>query len=157
MTKKIHRFCKALAKNGKPCRAAATASGLCFFHGNPDKASELGRIGGRENRHSVVEASDPLPALNNASAVRDALARLITDLHEGKIHPRTATSMAQLLNLQLRTIETVASLEERARAKLSLSERFRIILEEGDKRVAVCHAAALATIPVYHQPPSDGE
>jgi hypothetical protein len=37
--------CKALAKTGKPCRAAATAGGLCFFHANPAKASELGRSG----------------------------------------------------------------------------------------------------------------
>jgi len=128
MTKKTDRFCKALAKNGKPCRAAATASGLCFFHSNPDKASELGRIGGRGNRHSVVQTSDPLPALNKASAVRDGLARVIRDLHEGKIHPRTATSMAQLLNLQLRTIKTVTELEERAAtASKSISETIRLV------------------------------
>jgi len=35
--------CKARTKAGKPCRAAATAGGLCFFHANPEKASELGR------------------------------------------------------------------------------------------------------------------
>jgi len=46
--------CKAKAKSGKPCGAAATAGGLCF-HANPDKASELGRIGGRKNRHAPAE------------------------------------------------------------------------------------------------------
>jgi hypothetical protein len=49
--------CKAQAKSGKPCRAAATAGGLCFFHANPDKASELGRIGGRNKRHAAGENS----------------------------------------------------------------------------------------------------
>jgi Family of unknown function (DUF5763) len=43
--------CQARTKSGNPCRAAATAGGLCYFHANPNKASELGQIGGRKNRH----------------------------------------------------------------------------------------------------------
>ena len=91
--------CKAKAKSGKPCQAAATAGGLCFFHANPDKASELGRIGGSSNRHAAGENADPLPALDNALAVRDTVARLIADVHGGKIHPRIAAGLAPLLNL----------------------------------------------------------
>jgi hypothetical protein len=104
--------CKALAKSGKPCRAAATEGGLCFFHANPNKASELGRIGGRSNRHVAGEAADPLPTLDNAIAVRDTVARLIADVYAGRIHPRVAAGLAPLLNLQLRAIET-SRLEER--------------------------------------------
>jgi hypothetical protein len=100
-----HR-CKAKTKSGKPCRAAATAGGLCFFHANPDKASELGRIGGRRNRHAAGEADDPLPALDNALAVRDTVARLIADVYAERIHPRIAAGLAPLLSLQLRAIET---------------------------------------------------
>ena len=77
MTAKIDHWCKALTKSGKPCRAAATAGGLCFFHAHPNKASELGRPGGRSKSRVVTEGLDPLPALDNAIAVRDALARLI--------------------------------------------------------------------------------
>lgn len=44
--KNLDPRCKAQAKSGKRCGAAATAGGLCFFHANPNKASELGRIGG---------------------------------------------------------------------------------------------------------------
>jgi hypothetical protein len=51
--------CNVQAKNGKPCWAAATAGGLCFLHANPNKASELGRIGGRSNRHSAAEGASP--------------------------------------------------------------------------------------------------
>ncbi|MGO8807844.1 MAG: DUF5763 domain-containing protein [Candidatus Sulfotelmatobacter sp.] len=29
--------CQALTKSGKPCQAAATSGGLCFFHANPCK------------------------------------------------------------------------------------------------------------------------
>jgi hypothetical protein len=97
--------CKGRTKSGKPCRAAATKGGLCFFHANPDKASELGRIGGMRNRHHA-EHSDPLPNLDNALAVRDTVARLIADVYDGKINPRIAAGLAPLLNLQMRAIET---------------------------------------------------
>jgi hypothetical protein len=119
--------CKAAAKTGKRCRAAATAGGLCFFHANPDKTSELGRIGGRSKRHSVGESADPLPILDNVLAVRDTVARLIADVYAGKIHPRIAASLAPLINLQLRAIETT-DLERRV-AKLEK------LLAEAENRV----------------------
>ena len=104
--KKDHQ-CKAKTKSGKPCRAAATAGGLCFFHANPDKASELGRIGGKSNRRVVGENTDALPTLHTAIAVRDTVARLIGDVYAGKVHPRVAVGLAPLMNLQLRAIETI--------------------------------------------------
>jgi hypothetical protein len=104
--KDLDSRCKARAKSGKPCRAAVTAGGLCFFHANPSMASELGRIGGRSNRHAAGENVDPLPTLDNAMAVRDTVARLIADVYAGKIHPRIASGLAPLLNLQMRAIET---------------------------------------------------
>jgi hypothetical protein len=140
--KDLESRCKALAKTGKPCQAAATAGGLCFFHANPNKASELGRIGGRSNRHADGQSADPLPTLDNAMAVRDTVARLIADVYAGKIHSRIATGLAPLLNLQLRAIET--SDFERRLAKLEklsaeaedrlLSERKAQNLESGRMR-----------------------
>jgi Family of unknown function (DUF5763) len=56
------RRCQALTKAGKPCRAAATEGGLCFFHANPSKAVELGRIGGLKNRHPIIERRDGDPS-----------------------------------------------------------------------------------------------
>src|SRR5713101_3699201 len=98
--------CKARAKSGKRCGAAATAGGLCFFHANPNKASELGRVGGRSKRHAAGENLDPLPTLDNALAVRDTVARLVADVYAGRIHPRIAAGLAPLMSLQLRAIET---------------------------------------------------
>lgn len=63
--------CKGKNKQGKPCQAAATAGGLCFFHANPNKASELGRMGGRKNRHFALPEGDALPLLDNTMAIRD--------------------------------------------------------------------------------------
>jgi hypothetical protein len=102
----LDRRCKGWAKSGKRCRAAATAGGLCFFHANPSKASELGRIGGRNKRPAAGENVDPLPTLDNAKAVRDTVARLIADAYAGKIHPRIVAGLVPLLNLQLRAIAT---------------------------------------------------
>jgi hypothetical protein len=122
--KNLDSRCKARAKTGKPCRAAATAGGLCFFHSSPNKASELGRIGGRSKHHPAVESADPLPKLDNAIAVRDAVAQLIADVYAGKLHTRVAAGLAPLLNLQLRAIETTEL------------ERFARRLAEVEKQLA---------------------
>jgi hypothetical protein len=108
---------------------AATESGLCFFHANPDEASELGRIGGRSERNRVAENADPLVALDNAMAGRDTVARLITDVYEGKLHPRVAAGVAPLMTLQLRAIEStdqeqrIAKMEKKLE-KLAAKENF---------------------------------
>jgi hypothetical protein len=104
--KKPDSRCQGRTKSGAPCRAAATAGGLCYFHANPNKASELGRIGGRSKSTHAVESPEPLPTVDNAIAVRDLVARLIADVHAGKLHPKVAAGLAPLMNLQLRAIET---------------------------------------------------
>jgi hypothetical protein len=103
---------KGRTGEGKPCRAAATSGGLCFFHANPNKAAELGRIGGRKNRRLAADVPDPLPKLNKVSGVRDAVEKLIADVYAGRLQPRVAAGLAPLMNLLLRTIET-SDLEER--------------------------------------------
>jgi hypothetical protein len=72
---------------------------LCFFHANAGKAVELGRAGGIRNRHVLAEDMPPLPKLDSATAVRDIAARLVDDVNAGKLHRRTAVSLAPLLHL----------------------------------------------------------
>jgi hypothetical protein len=79
--------CSALTKAGNPCRAAATKEGLCFLHANPEKASELGRIGGRKKRGGVAEL-DPLPPLDSAAAICRSLAQLAEEVRSGKVDPK---------------------------------------------------------------------
>ena len=115
--------CKGRTKAGKPCGAAATAGGLCFFHANPNKASELGRIGGRSKYHVTVETADPLPPLDTAAAVLDTGSRLYADVLAGKVPPRVAASLAPLMNVLLRASE-MANLEQQlARLKQLLKLR----------------------------------
>jgi hypothetical protein len=89
--------CKANTKGGRPCRAAATEGGLCFFHANPNKAAEFGRIGGRKNGHDRSEVKTSLPALDTTVEVKETVTRLIEDLYSGKLHPRVASGLASLL------------------------------------------------------------
>ena len=109
---KLNR-CKARAKNGKGCRAAATSGGLCFFHANPLKAAELGRLGGQKNRKETrVENLPLLPRVNTLVALRDAIAQLVESIYQGMVDPRIGSGLAPLLNVQLRVID-IAELEER--------------------------------------------
>jgi hypothetical protein len=121
MGKNSDSRCKGLTKNGQPCRAAATEGGLCLFHANPDKASELGRIGGRRNRHAAIDNVDLVPVLDSVMAVRDLVARLIADVYAGRVHPRIGAGLAPLLHLQLRAIETTEI--DRLTRRLALLER----------------------------------
>ena len=99
--------CQGRTKSGAPCRAAATAGGLCYFHANPNKASELGRIGGQKKKSNpAADSSGPLPTVDNAIAVRNLIAQLIAEVHSGKMHPKIIAGLAPLMNLQLRAIET---------------------------------------------------
>jgi hypothetical protein len=123
--------CKAKTKSGKPCRAAATKGGRCYFHAHPDKAAELGRIGGRSNRRAAVENADPLPTLDSALAVRETVARLIADVYAGKLNPRVAAGLAPLLNLQLRAIE-ITEITNKMERRLAKVEK---LLAEAEDRL----------------------
>src|SRR5260370_42006553 len=94
--------CGGENKQGQPCRAAATESGYCYFHANPDVAAELGRVGGRKNRHVVDTDLRPLPPINTITGVKDALAQMIGDVYANRLHPRTAAGLAPRINTVLR-------------------------------------------------------
>ena len=76
------------------------------MHANPEMAAELGRAGGRQNRHAVDGVSIPLPALDSASGVKEAIAHVIADVHAKRLHPRIATGVAPLFNTLLRALDT---------------------------------------------------
>jgi len=94
------------------------AGGLCFFHANPKKAAELGRIGGRSHRPVASALADPLPKLDTLIAVQETISRVISEVRAGKLDPKVAASITPLLNLQWQVLEVttvlrrVAELEE---------------------------------------------
>lgn len=79
MSSKVANRCKAIAKStGEPCKAAPTANGFCYFHAHPEKASELGRKGGKNKRRRETETFEEwLSALGDAEAIHEASHRII--------------------------------------------------------------------------------
>jgi hypothetical protein len=100
--------CKALTKSWNPCGAAPTATGLCFLHGNPAKASELGRIGGRRNRGPKAENVHPVPKLEGAASASAEIESLYHDVQTGWIKPPVANVLIKLTDLKLRVQEKIA-------------------------------------------------
>jgi hypothetical protein len=86
--------CAGFTKAGEPCQAAATAGGLCFSHANPNKASELGRIGGTKRRKSGVENTEA-PEGENATDLENLVGRLIGDVQKGKFDAGTAAGLCR--------------------------------------------------------------
>lgn len=102
--------CQGQTKSDQPCRAPASAGGLCFFHANPAKARTLGQIGGRKNRSKLQEP--PAAGSLSAADLRDTLAEAIRDVRSKKITPRTASALSQLCNSLHRILQT-ADIEDR--------------------------------------------
>jgi hypothetical protein len=99
------------------------AGGLCFFHANPNKAAELGRIGGRSRHRPTAGGVDQLPKLETAMEVRQVVSRLVADVYAGKLQPRVAAGMAPLLNLQLQAIKATDVEQRLAALEKELNER----------------------------------
>jgi len=108
-----HRaLCKATNKNGLPCRAFATPSGYCFFHSDPDRATELGRAGGRKNRHVSENPLPPLPTLETVDDVRAAVAQVTGEVRARQLDATTAKVIILGLNLTLRILADAELIKE---------------------------------------------
>jgi hypothetical protein len=44
----MRQHCRAKTKLGKRCKAVAIERGLCPFHADPQRAAQLGQLGGRK-------------------------------------------------------------------------------------------------------------
>ena len=102
--------CQATTKEWKPCKAPATAGGLCFFHANPARARELGRIGGRKNRQQPPEPV--APTAMTAAELSRLLSEALWDVRSNKLAPRKAAALSQFASVLNRTIQ-VSDLEGR--------------------------------------------
>src|ERR1022692_727569 len=117
--------CKTITKNGTPCKAAPMASGFCFLHGNPNRASELGRIGGRQNRRertpsgyappkldglgSALERLTPSgyapPKLDGLGSALERLQWIFDESMAGSMRPAVANILMKVTDLQTRVWE----------------------------------------------------
>ena len=97
--------CSGNSKAGKPCGAAPTSSGLCFFHSQPAKAVELGRIGGRKNGRLPSHDTSLVLTSQDARTARDTLAFLYENVLNRRIGPAQATALIKITELRLKLEE----------------------------------------------------
>jgi hypothetical protein len=107
--------CRAMNKEGKPCEAAPTDTGFCYVHSSPGRAAELGREGGKKNRHFVESTLPPLPALNDSSGVRDAIVMILENAYLGKVAAKRIVPLIRLFSA-LERLSPVAQLEEKLKS-----------------------------------------
>ena len=112
-------ICIARTKSGNQCRAAAiVGSTFCAFHADPGRAAQLGRRGGRKNRHYVDAADVAVTPPATPEDVKNLLAQSMADVHTGKLHPRIAQTLTYMAGTLLKAMEgtdlqhRVARLEE---------------------------------------------
>ena len=97
-------FCKGMNKNGLPCGAHAMPSGDCFLHSDPNRAAELGRAGGRRNRHVIENPPPPLPAVETVDDVRAAINQITEEMRARRLDAGTGKVIIFALSLTLRTL-----------------------------------------------------
>ncbi len=97
--------CKATTSSGERCKAKPHKNGLCFFHSDPKKAAELGRKGGRRNRHNY-ETPMHLSAPESAGDVKRMLADAMAEIRAGRMDPRLGITLGYLGTSLLKAIET---------------------------------------------------
>ena len=89
------QYCRAKTKAGKSCKAVAVKKGLCAFHADPQRAAQLGRMGGRKNRRYTSRIIvDLVPPPQTAREVRKVLAEALADIRAGRRDPKVVSVMA---------------------------------------------------------------
>lgn len=98
--------CKAQTKAGDACQAPAVERGLCFFHANPEKLSEMGRRADSKNRHGNFGDCDfqrwPLKTIGDVSVL---LEETINRVRRGPFDLRAANSMGFLAGILLKVLK----------------------------------------------------
>jgi len=104
--------CKATTSSGNRCKAKPHKDGLCFFHSDPKKAAELGRKGGRRNRHTYEATPERVAVPESAGDVKRMLAETMADIRAGRMDPKLGSTLGYLGIALLRAFE-VADFEQR--------------------------------------------
>ena len=107
MSRMSRHYWRARTKAGKACKAVAVRRGLCAFHADPQRAAQLGRMGGRKNRRYPLPCKvDPVPPPRTAREVKDLLAEALADIHAGRREPKVVSVMAYVGTALLTAIKT---------------------------------------------------
>jgi len=120
--------CNAKTKSGNDCRAAVVVgANFCASHGDPNRAVEVGRIGGRRNRHYVETEEVTMAPPSTPEEVKAVLAKAMVDVRTRRLDPRIAHTLTYMSSVLLRAIDSteveqrLARVEETLRGKGSKS------------------------------------
>ena len=103
----MSQTCSARTKSGNECRAGAvTGTKFCALHGDPARAAELGRIGGRRNRHYVDTEAINITPPSTPEDVKNVLAQAMADVRAKKLEPRIATALTYMSRVLLDAFAT---------------------------------------------------
>jgi hypothetical protein len=99
--------CSAKTKLGDECRAGAvTGTKFCALHGDPARAAELGRMGGRRNRHYMDTDPISITPPSTPEDVKNVLAQAMADVRAKKLEPRIATALTYMSRVLLDAFAT---------------------------------------------------
>jgi hypothetical protein len=105
--------CRAATKAGRQCAAPAVRDGIyCALHNDPDRAAQLGRKGGANNRKGYESNQREITPPQNARDVKNLLAETMAEIRPGKVDPKLGTTLGYLGTSLLKAIET-SDIEER--------------------------------------------
>ena len=97
--------------------------GLCFFHANPEKPAELGRQGGKRNRHWKIEDGDlPQIPLKSIGDVSGLLEETINRVRQGPFDLRAANAIGFLAGILLKAIDSGRIEDDLAHLEAAMTE-----------------------------------
>jgi len=107
--------CSARTKLGNECRAAAVmGTQFCALHGNPERAAELGRMGGLKNRHYIETEPVNITLPSTAEDVKNVMGQAMVDVRAKKLDPRIAMALTSMSRVLLEAFQT-ADLQKRVK------------------------------------------
>ena len=116
--------CSAKTKRGTECHApVVVGSPFCALHGDPERAAELGRMGGRKNRHYVETEDVPLAPPSTPEDIKSLLAQAMVDVRARKLDPRIASALTYTAGVLLRALESTDFQKRLARLEDALQEK----------------------------------
>ena len=116
--------CSAKTKDGSDCRAAAViGTELCALHGDPERAAELGRMGGHRNRHYVETEPMDITPPSTPEEIRNVLAQAMADVRAKKLEPRAATALTYMSRVLLEAIATTELQRQMERLEQQLQRK----------------------------------
>jgi hypothetical protein len=83
--------------------------GLCYFHANPDKATELGQRGGRRRQHTYEQSTKDIAPPESAAEVRRMLAETMAEVKAGRMDAKVANTVAYVATVLFRAYESDAA------------------------------------------------